>query len=190
MNASEMVTHAEWLSEQYNEDGQYLHMTTSTGCSRSVQIESGFAFKAVHSAKYFAQNRSEWDFYHMTTDEIRAMLAKPLYISRNGRVIVMEALTPWYGHKLRFTMDYDEIRAKLHILTDSAYGFKIGDLHGGNWGVRKDGTVIALDYAAIQWQAQNWAYNQMPPEAKEATSYKEPDYTKDMLAEMLLGVSV
>src|SRR6185436_20732867 len=96
MNEREaMVARAEFLSEQYDAHGKFMLESDAQGCTRACIIEKGYAFKAVHKAKESDQNRSEWDFYTMTTDEIRALLAKPLYISKNGRVLVMEALTPW-----------------------------------------------------------------------------------------------
>src|SRR6185436_9865260 len=96
------------------------------------------------------QNRSEWDFYTMTTDEIRAMLAKPLYISKNGNVLVMERLMPWHSSDA----SYDEREKQENVLNNAtvqAYGFVIGDFHGGNWGIHKDKRTLLLDYASLAW---------------------------------------
>lgn len=186
MNANEMVDHAEYLSLQYVED-RYQKITGSSGCSRSVTIEGEYAFKAVHNAKNANQNRAEWDFYLMTTDEVRAKLAKPVYISRNGNVIVMEVLTPWTDRTDRDGTKYGGLsrhETMIETLTNEAHGFAMADLHGGNWGIRPDNTVVLLDYGWIEHKARQHEQEKLPA----ATRWHEeaPAYMRDFMVDLLL----
>jgi hypothetical protein len=159
----------------------------SSGCTRSVLIEGGYVFKAVHRLKDANQNRAEWDFYTMTTDEIRAKLAKPLYISRNGNIIVMEVLTPWYSRKDPKGDVYGgltQFEESLLNLTNSVHGLHIGDLHGGNWGIRADGTVLLLDYGSMEWHATHFERCKLPTEKRYVVP--DPIYVRDFMVEMLL----
>ena len=187
MNANEMIARAEFLSQQYNGEGIYQMISGSSGCTRSVLIEGGYVFKAVHRTKDANQNRAEWDFYTMTTDEIRAKLAKPLYISRNGNIIVMEVLTPWYSRKDPKGDVYGgltQFEESLLNLTNSVHGFHMGDLHGGNWGIRADGTVVLLDYGSMEWTATHFERCKLPSEKRYTVP--DPIYIRDFMAEMLL----
>lgn len=182
MNANEMIARAEFLSLQYVDD-RYQMATKLSGCTRTVRIEGQYAFKAVFNAKNANQNRAEWDFYTMTTDQVRAKLAKPLYISRNGNIIVMEALTPWYDRS-----DDDSCLSRheteIEAITRETHGFTMGDIHGENWGVRASGVVVLLDYGWIEWRVRRYAHEKMDRKVRYATP--EPDYVRDYMAEMLL----
>ena len=155
MNAEEMIAHAESLSLDYT-NGMHNRVSKRAGLYRRVTVEGDYAFKAVHSEKDAEYNRAEWDFYTMTTDEIRAMLAKCVYISRNGNILVMERCTPWYERSEHFDSEpLSEIERELDRATEHAHGFVIGDLHGNNWGVREDGTVVVLDYGDVLYRVND-----------------------------------
>lgn len=183
MNASEMVARAESLSMDYSH-GTFNRTSERRGASRTVIVEGGYAFKAVQNERYAGNNRVEWDFYHMTTDAIRAKLAKPLYISRNGNVIVMEALTPWRERNLDFER-LGRYEREIDNLTRAEHGIdSIGDLHGGNWGIRDDGSVVVLDYGAMEWLAQVHEWEKIQPDRVRWATPK-PEYRKEMLADLL-----
>lgn len=147
MNINEMIAHAEMIATKYVDDGVLdlkYNGNNKSGCSRLCEVIDDYAFKAVHSSRNASQNRSEWDFYCMTTDAIRKMLAKPVYISRNGNVLVMERITPGiyeYGFCDR-----------IESATQEAHGFKITDLHNGNLGTTHDGRSVVCDYGSIEWK--------------------------------------
>lgn len=167
MNADEMIAHAEAMSLNYNENGWYQGDSGLNGCSRSVELRGGFAFKAVFSARN-RDNVAEWDFYTMTTDEVRQYLAKPVYISRNGRVIVMEELT--------VDIAYSHIAKALVKATKKAHNFALYDLHSGNFGQRADGTVVCLDYGNVTFNVMGGA-----PDPKS-------DYSTEEMAMRLLSI--
>lgn len=186
MNANEMIARAEFLSQHY-EDGKFQERSPREGAYRACLVEDGYAFKAVHNVRDVNANRAEWDFYAMTTDEIRAKLAKPVYISRNGLVIVMVAITPWRERKNGFEGNLSHWENELDELTKSTYGFNIGDTHGGNWGVDSEGNVLMLDYGSMEWHAKRWEHEKIPYEKRHETP--EPGYHKEIMAEMLLTKS-
>lgn len=151
MEIEKMIAQAEKLSLDYN--GEKPNKTTKRyGCYRTTAINGGFAFKLSMNKGGIDCNRSEWDFYAMTTDKVRELLAKPRYISRNGKVIVSDCLT--MREDLGFTHDFDievkRARAILKATVHEAHGIEIWDLHGGNFG-RDDGTntIACTDYGAL-----------------------------------------
>jgi len=145
-----MVARAEFLSTEYNEDGSFKYDSEHSGLYRTVFLEGQFAFKAACRKKFACLNQSEYDFYTMTTDEIRVCLVKPLYISKNGRVIVMELVNPLGTES---TLKVDQ---RLSNLMNNSYGFNLSDLHEKNWGVRQDGTVVVIDYGEMEWRARDY----------------------------------
>jgi hypothetical protein len=185
MNANEMIARAEFLSTQYD-CGTFQLGSDSAGAARKCIVEGEYAFKCIKEERDAVQNCSEWDFYTMTTDSIRAMLAKPVYISRNGNVIVMEALIPWrerndpneekYGYLSHWEKCLDEDMS-------ATYGFTIGDSHGGNWGIEADGTVVMLDYASLELQCTDWEWSKTPTPARWGAD--RPKYQRGILLEYL-----
>ena len=146
MNVNEMIVLAERLSQSYDDKGFYNGSSTAAGGWRSVLVTSKYAFKTVR-CKADRDCQAEWDFYHMTTDAIRAFLSKPFYISHNGNTIVMEVLNvdlDSYGHAVS-----DRLNAKLSPLMYKTYGFDFSDMKDLNVGQRDDGTVVMLDYGNI-----------------------------------------
>ncbi len=197
MNIDAMIVYAEYLSGQYKKanDGKNEIFTMNSekhGATRTCIISGNYAFKAVQVAKNAVENRSEWDFYAMTTDEIRAKLAKPLYISQNGRVIVMEVCTGWYERTpaQRTTTGYLEPNEEaVKLLVQNTHGFTLQDLHGNNWGVTSDGRAVVLDYGSVTWEVGSFAWRKLSQEEKTRISNPnnyEVLYQKDTLAEMLL----
>ena len=186
MEINEMIARAEQMSHEYV-DGRFRNKTDHTGAFRSVQLVEQYAFKATTRQNQASVNWSEWDFYTMTTDEIRAKLCKPVYISQNGNVLVMERLERARDSK---TLPWDAVNnaaTELDQMTEAQYGFCIGDLHGGNWGVTKSGLLLALDYGAMEYQARRWLWNNWTDEKAKKPRYAEnAPYHKENMAQMLL----
>lgn len=187
MNADEMIAYAEQLSLRFNPgDGRSditMEERTAGGAYRDVIVKGGFAFKVAQGSYEIPANLSEWDFYCMTTDAIRKLLAKPVYISRNGRCIVMEELTPWRkvadtprspGYKRM-----DSTERALNLLCERTIRRTISDLHGGNWGVTQDGKIKCLDYGMVMY----WVTDQQDP--KTGQWIKVP-YDRTGLLEVML----
>ena len=141
MNVDEMIANAERLSLSYTERGRYTGRSDACGSWRSVAYFDDYVVKSVQEA----QDRDcqmEWDFYVGTTDEVRAFLAKPLYISRNGRSIVMEKLKP---------MQWEDDKAT-------------------NFGRRDDGTVVWLDYGNLIYDIRTAVeFDEVPLTKREYT---------------------
>ncbi len=159
-------SHAEKLSRQYSEgySGSMCYSGPSefSGCYRSVSMWDTVVFKAhILKTTTYECNRREWEFYHEATAELQAMCVKPVYISKNGRVLVMErvedTIRRWYSN--RGLDHYDalvEFNDDLRRLIDEMNGTedyeKSGkgmcrDNHAGNIGVTSDGELKWLDYA-------------------------------------------
>jgi len=161
MNAQQMIDHAEKLSKDYDPGtGRIRKRSNRSGLYRHTFVEGGYAFKAVGRDGDNTCNVAEWDFYCMTTDEIRKWLAKPVYISENGNVIVMEVL------KVRQDMPDNKQRAwseragaseraLIRLVERTHNGLCLSDLHGGNWGEDQNGTLKCLDYGYIAYGAEH-----------------------------------
>lgn len=161
MQVDQMIAQAEALSLDY--DGETPNKKTKLyGCYRTTVIDGGFAFKLSLSSNGVDCNRSEWDFYAMTTDAVRELLAKPRYISRNGKVVVFDCLTmrenlgKWDSDS-RIDFDSGARRADpiLSSAIQKAHGIGLRDLHEGNFG-RDDGTgaIVCTDFGALAFLAQ------------------------------------
>lgn len=146
MNVDEMIAHAEMLSEAYDDRGRFRNTTDRIGSYRTVIVEGGYAFKAMLRNDRDPMNRAEWDFYASASDEMRAKLAKPLYLSRNGNVIVMEVL------KVNVWGETPEMSTEVANMAKELHNVIIGDLHGGNFGTRSDGTMVVSDYGHILFE--------------------------------------
>lgn len=180
MNVNEMIAHAKFLASRFTAVNDRCYQSFEpemrkeapfSGCSRSVFLIDEYAFKVVHSDGYTYNNRAEWDFYATTTDDMRALLAKPLYITECGRVLVMEQLD---RANARGTIPaYDNLCAtqKLHYK-----GVILSDMHDGNFGVNKDGKVLLLDYGFTYLAASNVL--------KEYKDIPYDEMRKTILAEM------
>jgi hypothetical protein len=147
MNANEMVDLAERLSNSYNRNG-YYDGDSSPGCTggtRTVLIQDQYAFKMARTTAAAVANMVEWDFYAMTTDEIRAMLSHPFYISRNGNVVVMERLQTRDNPYNKVVQFIDELKA----VVDLAHNIRLTDIWDFNCGMRQDGTILCLDYGEL-----------------------------------------
>ena len=155
MNANEMIALAERLSECYNERGSYTGDSNVTqGGWRSVLVMDQYAFKSVRNKKD-RDCQIEWDFYTMTTDNVRDCLSKPFYISRNGCTIVMEKLTVCKSDK---GCDYGDFDAGCRVaeIIGSTYGVTISDTKPCNFGEREeDGAVVMLDYGNLMYDVKS-----------------------------------
>lgn len=150
--------HAEQISRQYV-DGYFDGPRTVSGASRSVSMWDDVVFKA-HIRQSCQDNRREWDFYNGCTDELKTMCAKPLYISKNGRVIVMErvksTIGSWFPDYQDCLAALREFNNKLVELIDAMNGTDdylisgaslCSDNHASNVGVTSDGVYKWIDYA-------------------------------------------
>lgn len=148
MNADEMVVYAESLSERKDIPAS----NNGSGAYRCCFLRGGYAFKLSHQGEERA-NRAEYDFYAMTTDNIRRLLVKPLYISRNGAVIVMEQVKPHvpYPDYLPFV---DDLQHELR----TTYGFGFSDMGMFNIGTREDGSMCVMDYGEMYWYGGDIGY--------------------------------
>ena len=178
-----MIARAEALSLDYDGDTPNKR-TKRYGCYRTTVIDGGFAFKLSLSSNGVDCNRSEWDFYAMTTDNVRELLAKPRYISRNGKVIVFDCLTMRedlgrYDSESRIEFDSEARRADptLANVIHKAHGIGLRDLHEGNFG-RDDGTgaIVCTDYGALAFLAT----------ISDEDGFRRY-YNRDMLHQMISG---
>jgi hypothetical protein len=150
--------HAEKLSRQYHPHGWYEGDYSVEGCTRQVSMWENVVFKA-HSNIVYCDNKLEWKFYNSSPSELREMCAKPLYISKNGRVLVMERIPStlkndelWYSDYLDKEDALDNFNHKLVHLINKVYGKGVGldstdDNHSDNVGVTKTGELKWIDYA-------------------------------------------
>lgn len=146
MNADEMVQLAERLSTSY--DGCiYTGESDDFGAWRSVKIFDDFVVKTVSHSEH-KDCLFEWCFYTMVDDEVKNYLCKPLYISRNGRSVVMERLNI-LNDRDEYEKNENRIRELANLLS-SRYGIKyLCDIRSGNVGYRKDGALVCSDYANL-----------------------------------------
>jgi len=150
MNANEMIEMAERLSEAYSPEGHYRgDSNVSNGGWRAVLVKDQYAFKTVRR-KADRDCQIEWDFYTMTTDNVRDCLAKPFYISRNGCTIVMEKLTVCLDENGSEWGDF-EPGCRVAEIIGSTYGIEVSDTKACNFGEREDGTVVMLDYGNLMY---------------------------------------
>jgi hypothetical protein len=144
MNANEMVDLAERVSNEYTNDC-YTGSYDAAGGTRCVILRDQYAFKIASKSRNSDANRSEWDFYAMTTDNIRAMLSHPFYISHNGNVVVMERLQTRDNPYNKVVQFIDELKA----IVDIAHNIRLADVWDFNCGMRQDGTILCLDYGEL-----------------------------------------
>ena len=162
MNIDEMIARAEKISLAYDEGGRPATKSPKGGCYRGAVIEGGFAFKFANSNGGVECNLSEWDFYAMTTDSIRKLLARPRYISRNGKVIVLDCLVMIQDVGRYGSDDYNKFstmardaRKVLSERVKESHGLSLRDLHEGNFGLDDNSdTMLCTDYGAISLVAQ------------------------------------
>lgn len=149
MNANEMIALAEELSLSYNEKGFSSADYDSRGSWRNVRLKDQYAFKSV-------QNMNdpdcvlEWDTYIFIHERMRNFLAKPLYVSRNGRTVVMDRLDTSIA-----CYESKEFCDSFHdALKECGYTFTVGDIKSANLGKRQDGTIVLLDYGNIGYDLE------------------------------------
>lgn len=187
MNVDEMIALANHMASEYNEYGRFKLTSKHSGVYRTVTLQDQYAFKAVTDAKDAGCNRSEFDFYCMTTDEIREKLARPVYLTQCGRVIVMERVMPFKESEQRLDWCASSLESQMDKLVKTVHGVIIGDLHGGNFGVRANGDIVVVDYGSMFYTVRYWAYNQMTDMEKRAADWAQPDYDRSLMADMLLA---
>tara|TARA_S200002703_G_scaffold2693_1_gene4168 strand:- start:3776 stop:4327 length:552 start_codon:yes stop_codon:yes gene_type:complete len=182
MNVEQMIERAEKLSHEYTNDEPNERNHDREGCYRTCSISGGFAFKLAIRESGIGCNRAEWDFYTMTTDDVRKVLAKPRYISKNGKVIVFDCLTMaidvgTYGTPERneFNKQADDCADKLLATVRESHKHGINDLHNHNFG-RDDGTgkMVCTDYGALAFAA-------------EANDSGQRVYNRDVLHQMMVS---
>jgi hypothetical protein len=124
------------------------------GSYRSVFLIDDYAFKFVQQKRNVYMNRAEMDIYALAPDAIKEWLAKPLFITANSRVLVMERLTSMYNAPRGVSADVaanaiDSLSREIFPMHDK-YGTvsAFSDMHYGNFGARNDRAVL-LDYGMI-----------------------------------------
>jgi len=149
MNAEEMIALAEELSLSYNDKGFSSADYDNCGSWRNVRLKDQYAFKSVRNMND-PDCVLEWDTYIFIHEDMRDFLAKPLYISRNGRTVVMDRLdTSVSCH------ESGEFEDRFHAaLKEHGYTFTVGDIKSANLGKRKDGTLVLLDYGNIGYDLE------------------------------------
>tara|TARA_R110002094_G_scaffold219098_2_gene190929 strand:+ start:739 stop:1290 length:552 start_codon:yes stop_codon:yes gene_type:complete len=159
----QMIAQAEKLSLEYDGDEPKLGRTPKQGCFRTALIDGGFAFKLSISKNGVACNRAEWDFYAMTTDEMREFLAKPRYISRNGKVVVFDCLTMREDVGKPFSQAAEDFKQRAYAFASElqkvmrrTHTVSMFDLHDGNFGV-DDGTdqMVCTDFGHFAFYADH-----------------------------------
>lgn len=159
MNADQMIAHAEKLSTDYGENGRLKTRSNRSGLYRHTFVVDGYAFKVASIEGENDCNVAEWDFYSMTTDKVRKWLAKPLYITKNGNVIVMEVLKVKEDERTDesewdWSCKAGKGETKLRGIVEKAHnGLVLTDLHSGNWGEDPKGNLKCLDYGYIAYGA-------------------------------------
>jgi len=94
-------------------------------------------------------NRTEWNLYKCAPAALRDLLAKPLRISRCGRVLEMEFM-PVTLDKVRGDKSWelkDEFRS--HVRRQKYYSLLGSDIHTGNVGVNRRGVMKMVDYGYL-----------------------------------------
>jgi hypothetical protein len=130
-------------------NGRRRHRADAKGATRWVMFFGDYVLKIEKGDSNFGDksNRAEWDFYTVLTDDQRKLYAKPVYITENGKVLVMERITnrldaprtaPDYGVLIDEIRDAFPERARWEVLAD---------LHGNNVGWNsRIGRWQVLDY--------------------------------------------
>jgi len=149
MNANEMVALAEELSLAYNDKGFSSADYDSCGSWRNVRLKDQYAFKSVRQ-RNDPDCVLEWDTYIFIDERMRDFLAKPVYISRNGRTVVMDRLDTSISCEESGKFE-DRFCA---ALKECGYTFTIGDIKSANLGRRQDGTIVLLDYGNIGYDLE------------------------------------
>jgi hypothetical protein len=148
---------AEKLSRMYR-CNEYSGPSSTAGSYRSVYMSGSVVFKAV-TRPSCQDNQREWKFYSESSDELKAMCVKPLYISENGRVIVMQRVvstllddSKWYCD----SNDRDDALETFNTIIgdmvrdehdEHAAWQALNDNHGDNVGVTETGELLWIDYA-------------------------------------------
>jgi len=144
-----------------------LRHTKAEGCSRSILIEGNVVYKLAQGPSDGNHNWSEWSLWNKLPENVRAITAKPLAISKCNMVIAMEYIS---GGTLRKSYE-DRMDADGYYPTDlekdkNAFNQKLRDLleksekfskheiavmmsdnHASNIAVRANGELCWIDYA-------------------------------------------
>ena len=149
MNADEMIALAEQLSTRYNDKGRTTATYDACGSWRNVVLRGDFALKSVQNFND-PDCILEWDTYIFIDERMREFLAKPAYISRNGRTIVMRRLSTPVSFE-----ESESFATRFHkALRKCGYTFTVGDIKPTNLGKREDGTIVLLDYGNIGYDLE------------------------------------
>lgn len=129
----------------------------ASGSYRAVIFDGSIVFKLNWSGSRGDSNRTEWQNYHDLPEELRPYFAKPLYITPDSSVIVMERLPK----VLRDTREYDRCEispvdvendlVKLfesYMTDEDPFERYLWDVSSSNVGVRDDGSFALIDYAS------------------------------------------
>lgn len=127
----------------------------ASGNYRAVIFDTDVVYKLVFGGKYQCSNRTEWDNYHDLPEPLKPMFAKPLYLSEDGSVLVMERIKHGsaYEHNPH-CMDRHDV-ADIYTKQFAACGISaddanrwLWDVRRSNFGFRENGSVVMFDYAS------------------------------------------
>ena len=129
----------------------------ASGVSRAAfTLGDGYVLKYQFSG--YIQDGSTLNQYEMRIYKQAAkhghghLLAKPCYLSPDGKFIIMEQLRVTVGHSLRNTvndMEYQKIKDDFYNTVEKIQCIfpQLRDLHMGNIMIGYDGIMKAVDYA-------------------------------------------
>lgn len=102
-------------------------------------------------------NRKEWDTYRKFPESVKAITAKPICISKCGRVMAIELVATTLSKRKKQdpTLERQEFNARLKKLLTESGLFEVNEIrhllsdnHVGNIGVRENGELVWIDYAS------------------------------------------
>lgn len=128
----------------------------SSGSYRMVIVEDGIAIKFALNNAYAAHNRAEWDLWRSFPKSVQEITTKPFCISKCGRVMAMELVSTTVAKSDdHVEADGDKFNDRLKLLLKesgmfSAYEIRglTTDNHNNNIGVRENGDLCWIDFAA------------------------------------------
>lgn len=154
-----LTNDANWLAEiGFDDNGWLTKEVNSTcqagGCYRSVWLFDDWVIKF---ARQNPDNRHEWDVYRDMPKEVRELMAAPLAISDDSRVLIMERMGKTLAQE---THDFDtrerlacEFNKTLREALTTYAGFSpyecdiiTGDNHNNNIAFDKTGNLRWIDY--------------------------------------------
>jgi hypothetical protein len=123
------------------------------GNTRKVSIFPDYVIKTDIRENHYPFCQTEWEVYHSVADIIQVHLAKPFYISKNGRSLAMERVDQvgLYPNE-EIVQEIDDVRDTIkQIMGDDVAKYLLSDDCSFNFGRRRQrgGNLVYMDYAGI-----------------------------------------